>query len=99
MITYATSPRICGLFSWSRGYIVIIHGGGAAPVAQTPDTDLNENARREYGINESRLLIAKMRNGQTVPKATHEESMLLILEVLSDLQLHKQPTRGRGLLE
>ena len=31
---------------WSRGYVLIVHGGGATPVAQTPDTDLNEEVRR-----------------------------------------------------
>ena len=34
---------------WSRGYVLIVHGGGATPVAQTPDTDLNEEVRRLYG--------------------------------------------------
>ena len=32
---------------WSRGYILLIHGGGATPVSQTPDTDLNEHVRRD----------------------------------------------------
>ena len=31
---------------WSRGYIMGTHGGGTTPVAQTPDTDLNEHVRR-----------------------------------------------------
>ena len=38
---------------WSRGYVLILHGGGATPVAQTPDTDLNEEVRRLYGNKES----------------------------------------------
>ena len=46
--------------AWSRGYILIIHGGGATLVAQTPDTDLNEHVRRKYGILESHLLVNKM---------------------------------------
>ena len=66
---------------WSRGYIILIHGGGVTPVAQTPDTDLNEHVRRNYGNKESRLLIEKMRCGQTVPKATHEECMSLIVSM------------------
>jgi len=33
---------------WSRGYVRIVHGGGTTPVAQTPDTDLNEHVRRLY---------------------------------------------------
>ena len=64
------------------------------PVAQTPDTDLNEHVRRGYGDKESRLLVEKMRNGQVVPKLTHEECMLLMLEVLSDPELHKHASDG-----
>ena len=79
---------------WSRGYIILIHGGGVTPVAQTPDTDLNEHVRRSYGNKESRLLIEKMRCGQTVPKATHEECMSLMFDVLNDSELHKRASDG-----
>ena len=72
----------------------MIHGGGATPVCQTCDTDLNEHVRRDYGNKESRLLLEKMRNGQVVPKLKPEECMLLMLEVLSDPQLHKQASEG-----
>ena len=73
---------------------MIIHGGGATPVAQTPDTDLNEHVRREYGNKESCLLLEKMRNGQVVPKLTPEECMLLMFEVLSDHRLHQRASEG-----
>ena len=79
---------------WQRGYILLIHGGGATPVAQTPDTDLNEYVRRDYGDKEARLLLEKMRDGQAVPKLNHEECMLLMLEVLSDTRLHKRAAEG-----
>ena len=82
------------LLCWSRGYILLVHGGGATPVGQTPDTDLNEHVRREYGNKESRLLLEKMRNGQVVPKLKHEECMQLMLEVLSNPHLHKQASEG-----
>ena len=64
------------------------------PVGQTPDTDLNEHVRREYGKKETHLLLEKMRSGQVVPKLTHEECMLLMLEVLSDPALHKRASEG-----
>ena len=51
---------------------MIIHAGGATPVVQTCDTDLNEHVRREYTKLETKLLIDKMRDGDVVPKATHE---------------------------
>ena len=79
---------------WSRGYILHIHGGGATPVGQTPDTDLNEHVRRSYGDKEARVLMDKMRNGQSVPKLTPEECMNLMLEVLSDPELHKRAAEG-----
>ena len=79
---------------WSRGYVRIVHGGGVTPIAQTPDTDLNEHVRRMYGNLESRLLLEKMRNGQVVPKLTHEECMELMLEVLRDDELHKRASAG-----
>ena len=59
--------------AWSRGYILLIHGGGSTPVEQTCDTDLNEHVRRDYGASESLLLIDKMRDGEVVPKLRHEE--------------------------
>ena len=47
--------RLC----WQRGYVLLIHGGGCTPVAQTPDTDLNEHVRRAYGAREARALLDK----------------------------------------
>ena len=81
-------------FAWPRGYILLIHGGGSTPVAQTPDTDLNEFVRCIYGEKEARLLMEKMRNGVVVPKLSHEECMLLMLEVLSDPELHRNGAEG-----
>ena len=57
-------------FCWGRGYVLLIHGGGATPVSQTCDTDLNQHVRGAYGDKEPRLLLEKMRNGQTVPTHT-----------------------------
>ena len=79
---------------WSRGYVRIVHGGGTTPVSQTPDTDLNEHARRRYGAKEAALLLEKMRDGQPVPVLTHEECLLLMLEVLSDPELHLRAAGG-----
>ena len=76
------------------GYVFIVHGSGATPVAQTPDTDLNEDVRRRYGVKESALLLEKMRYGQTVPSLSHEECMDLMLDIMSDMDLHKQGAQG-----
>jgi len=80
--------------AWSRGYVILIHGGGATPVAQTPDTDLNQHVRREYGMREARMLVDKMRGGEVVPKLSNEQCMELMLEVLSDPGLHVRAAQG-----
>ncbi len=79
---------------WSRGYIRLTHGGGVTPVAQTPDTDLNEHVRRAYAQKESRLLLEKMKNGQVVPKVTHEECLDLMFSVVKDPALHIAASSG-----
>ena len=79
---------------WSRGYILIIHGGGNTLVAQTPDTDLNQHVRRAYGAKEARILQNKMREAQNVPKLSNEECMDVMLEMLSDPALHMHVSEG-----
>jgi hypothetical protein len=79
---------------WSRGYVRVVHGGGTTPIAQTPDTDLNEHVRRAYGDKESRLLLDKMRAGGVVPRLSHEECMMLLCEVLSDPHMHTRAAAG-----
>ena len=80
--------------AWGRGYVHMTHGGGTTPIAQTPDTDLNEETRQRYTTKESQLLIEKMRDGDSVPKATCEESMQMMLDVLSDPELHRRASQG-----
>ena len=92
----ASAHRTANVFNlaWSRGYVLLIHGGGSTPVSQTCDTDLNEYVRREYGARESRLLIDKMRDGEVVPKLSHEECMLLMRDTLTDPALHMRAAEG-----
>ena len=63
-------------------------------MAQTVDTDLDQHVRREYGVEEARILIEQMRIGVPIPCLSHEECMPLMLEVLSKLQLHEQAVQG-----
>ena len=63
-------------------------------MAQTPDTDLNEEVRRIYGNKESAVLMDKMRCGQRVPKLTHEEAMDLMHSILCDKELHIKAAQG-----
>ena len=79
---------------WSRGYIRLVHGGGATPFSQTPDTDLNQHVRKDFGEKETWLLLEKMRCGQVVPALTPEEAMELMFEVMSNTALHKAASAG-----
>ena len=63
-------------------------------MSQTCDTDLNEHVRRDYGAEESLLLIEKMREGEVVPSLKPEECMKLMLDTLSDPQLHRRASAG-----
>ena len=56
--------------AWSRGYVLLIHGGGATPVGQTVDTDLHEHVRKGYCDKEAALLVEKLRANQVVPRLT-----------------------------
>ena len=79
---------------WSRGYVMVAHGGGATPVAQTPDTDLNQHVRREYSAKESVELMYQMRTGVAVPCAKKETSMDMLHDVLSQKRLHLNAAKG-----
>ena len=79
---------------WQRGYVMVVHGGGATPIAQTPDTDLNQHVRREYSAKEGAELIHLMRSGQVVPCPSKETCIQMMGEVLSKKALHVQASRG-----
>ena len=80
--------------AWRRGYILLIHGGGATPVAQTPDTDLNQHVRREYTTVESGHILQEMRNGVVVPRIAQEKCMDLMMKVLKNPKLHLDAADG-----
>ena len=86
----ANVRRLC----WNRGYILVVHGGGATPVVQTVDTDLNEHVRRAYAKIETEILVDKMRSGVTVPKLSHVECLEVMRDVLSDPGIHVAAVAG-----
>ena len=79
---------------WSRGYVMVVHGGGATPIVQIPDTDLNQHVRREYSAKESAELIHLMRSGQVVPCPSKETCINMMGQVLCKKQLHVQASKG-----
>ena len=82
--------RLC----WQRGYVLIVHGGGATPVAQTPDTDLNQHVRRNYSSKEAAYILDEMRKGIPLPRTEHTRCIDMMMEVLSDPQLHLHAADG-----
>jgi hypothetical protein len=82
--------RLC----WERGYVLIVHPGGATPFTQTCDTDLNQHVRRDYIALETVELIRHFQQGEVVPKLTPETMIDLMVEVLSVQSVHTRAARG-----
>ena len=79
---------------WSRGYVMLPHGGGVTPVVQTPDTDLNQHIRREYTELECGELINQLRMGAKIPQLAAERSIDIMLRLLSPARLHLAAAEG-----
>ena len=86
--------RAVFMLCWSRGYVVIPHGGGSTPVAQTCDTHLNQHVRREYTAKEGAELIRLMREKGGVPRVGEEWSIDCMYEIMSNPTLHIQAATG-----
>ena len=83
--------RLC----WSRGYICITHGGGASMVAQTNDTDHHLYVRKRFIELQTALMVRKARrSGGGMVDLTEEENIDIMIEVMSDLRLHLQASKG-----
>ena len=87
------SPAVFNL-CWSRGYILVAHGGGVTPVTQTCDTDLNQHVRRKYAVKESAELLHQMRMGIKVPSPQKETCIDIMHDILSEKSLHLQAAKG-----
>ena len=79
---------------WNRGYIFIPHGGGVTPIAQTVDTDLNQEAKRRYIAEETHELLELMRAGTCVPQLRREKCVDIMVSVMSDMSLHLHAADG-----
>ena len=80
--------------AWQRGWVMIVHGGGTTPVAQPVDTDLNQHVKRFYMALETRALLQKMQDGHRVPQLSRQECIDIMVEVLSERQLHLDAANG-----
>ena len=80
---------------WTRGKILVTHGGGASCVGQTNDTDLHLFVRKTFIEKQMDLMMRKARSvGGGMADLTREENIDTMIEVMSDLQLHLRATRG-----
>ena len=87
------SPAVFNV-CWSRRYVFIPHGGGVTPVAQTPDTDLNQHVKREYTNRETGDLLRQMRDGIVVPQLRQEDCIDIMVDVVSNMELHLNAAKG-----
>ena len=87
------TPNVSRL-AWTRGYVLLIAGGGQTPVTQTCDTDLNQHVRREYTAKESVLILELMRQGMAVPCLDYIACIDIMVDVLSNVQLHLNAAEG-----
>ena len=79
---------------WWRRNVFIPHGGGVKLVPQTPDTDLNQHVKREYTDRETGDLLRQMRDGIVVPHLRQEECIDIMVDVLSNMELHLNAANG-----
>ena len=80
---------------WLRGRVLLTHGGGASMVAQTNQTDLHLWVRKRFIELQQDLMITKARlAGGGMADCTREENISIMIEVMSDLELHMRACRG-----
>ena len=85
----------CQRFCWQRGYILITHGGGASLVIQTNDTDHHLWVRKRFVELQTALMIRKARQtGGGLTELTRRENLDIMIEVLSDVAVHIQASKG-----
>ena len=83
--------RLC----WTKGYVEITHGGGASCTAQTNDTDHHLFVRQRFIDIQTDRMIRKARGrGGCLVDLTREENLDIMIEVMSDLDLHLMACKG-----
>ena len=80
---------------WSRKYVLIIHGGGCATVAQTPDTDLNQHVKRDYTTLETLELMRQFRDtAVAVPRIKGKKAMDMMQSMMAQKEMHLRAAEG-----
>ena len=83
--------RLC----WSRGYVLVVHGGGTMPVAQTPDTDENQHVKREYSAVETLELMRQFRDtAVAVPRVNEQTALDMMYDIMQKKEMHLRAAKG-----
>ena len=82
-------------FCWSRGYVLLLHGGGTTGVLQVPDTHLHcEISRRYQDLEMADLLQQQREFGHKCPGRTREDCLRDLATTWSSPGLHERAARG-----
>ena len=83
--------RLC----WSKGYIVVTHGGGASMICQTNDVGLHKDVRSDFiELQTAKLLEHARTRGGGLVDLTPEENITLMTEVMSNKDLHLKAAKS-----
>ena len=83
--------RLC----WTRGYVLVVHGGGTTPVAQTPDTDENQHVKREYSAVETLELMRQFRDtAVAVPRVNEQTALDMMYDIMQKKEMHLRAAKG-----
>ena len=81
--------------AWHKGYVTIIHGGGASAVTQTNDTDLHAHVKRMYMELEMADAVEQMRlQPRGVPSPRREDVVGWVSSIWGRQELHHRACRG-----
>ena len=72
----------------------IANGWDVTIVVQTPETDHNQHVKREYTNVETGEFLRQMRDGICVPHLRQEQRIGIMVDVLSNMELHLQAACG-----
>jgi hypothetical protein len=81
--------------AWHRGYVLVVHGGGATGVMQPNDTDLHRELKQQYCNLESAEFVEQQRlRPRGVPLTRKSDAVAWIAAVWAQPELHLSAVAG-----
>ncbi|MCP4007872.1 MAG: hypothetical protein GY725_27125 [bacterium] len=81
--------------AWERGYVLVLHGGGATSVCQPNDTDLHQPLRRGYvGFESADALLQQRLHPLRCPFARNEDCLAWMALCWNARHLHESAATG-----